>query len=1654
MKKNFTLTKQVFEIRLSVIGLLFAAVFMASNVKAQTPLLSESFNYAGVGLDVATANWTAHATAGSNAVPLTTGNLGVAGYLMSNNVGSCITLTGGSGSREDVNAGFTSQTAGTTVYSSMVINFSAATTAVSQYFASLTETNGATIGTDVCRVYPFLSGNNLKFQLARVQANNGSTAAGNYVRGRNYLLVTSYTMVAGVNNDVARMWILDAATATEPTADVTIATGTGTEPTSLSGIALSQINNSGTLRLDGIRVGTSWTDVVGQWFYSGAAGDLSLNTTYGANTDGTGANPASITENNTVYVVANRASETISTSSYGISGTNSISYFSNNGSPMAIDITGGVTPSYVINADANSTLTINNTNASPNLVSGGTVVFQTNSAHSYSGNTFGNYTLTKQGSEVLTITASQNRFGVTNINSGQITFTNDLQLGVAPQSAQTGWININEGRLNANATISLSTNRGIALGSSAGIGRGFISAGNGFTFTIPSIIANNGVGADSLVVLGSGGIVALTGTSNTYSGGIRIQSGTFRPSAIGSLGTMPGAETNHIFIENGGVLSHGGTVSITIPANANIVIGNGLGANSGTIAINNTGSFTINSYIKSWESTRDSLTLTRTASTGIITINASGKAGVNPSPVAGIRAVSGAPTITETNQFDNLTDIRVSGATVTLASAFSPRTVLLASGSIIGGQIIAPVNDIELRTGIFTNGVTGSINIIKTTTGSLTLNVSASNSNLFAGTLSILNGGTITYTSGNSFFDDANGELSVTAGVFTLTNASGLETLEKITLIGGTINNTASTFSGWLPTAESDLRNGTFSGRFAGNQTISKTTAGTIILDYLAPCLACSTQSDFTGLINVNAGVLRISNEYALGARNVTPVNQLHVAGGGTIRFDASMYLNENRVVSFGDAGSVGTANFLVQTVSHTVKIASSVRDRSEGGLNPDIFNVNGSGTLQFNGLFDSTMVLNRASGSIVIDSVDAQYVGSLTGTQSLNINVNHFLGCRTGFNIANNSTINGGKVVIMTAGSVTWPTGTTTILGTGGIGIRNNTTLNTGATLVINGQFETELGSTVNINGRTLRTNGGLVNSGSLVGNGTSALQLQLPAGTTTLANLTASPLGTLSILASSLGTLDVNQALNASTITVVSGTVNFNDPITGVTTFTITGGTTTLNGIGNTITTANLSGGTGVIVNIAGSSSFTSLTFNDVTLNLSANTSTTNLTLTAGSFNPSGFLTINGGGTITRVAGSLTTVPTFIGSSNMTYGNGSALNITTGNELAPTIANITVNTNGVVTLAATRSITGTFTFTLGKLLIFHNQKLTIPAINTISGVTNARYFVVYKTSRLVRTGVSTTARLFPVGNGALYTPLNISNATSSTIEVGGRDTVSKFEDDTPANFLSDVVDQTWYIDMTSGTPNATVQFGWQTASQLGVFNPAGILRAYRYNGSNWGAGNVATIMGSPISGTNFSAQTTGVTTFSPWAIGNDGGPLPVELTKFTGTLTKGIASLIWQTSSELNNKGFEVELSNNGNDFRKVGFVKGAGTTNQIQNYTFDCLVNQAIVYFRLRQLDVDGKFNYSPVIALRQVNAQTASISPNPSYSDIKLSLTGYDSEKLQTVITNLLGQPVAVINGLPEQVEAEFGQVAKALKVGTYNITITGSSQAKTIRFIKK
>ncbi len=99
---------------------------------------------------------------------------------------------------------------------------------------------------------------------------------------------------------------------------------------------------------------------------------------------------------------------------------------------------------------------------------------------------------------------------------------------------------------------------------------------------------------------------------------------------------------------------------------------------------------------------------------------------------------------------------------------------------------------------------------------------------------------------------------------------------------------------------------------------------------------------------------------------------------------------------------------------------------------------------------------------------------------------------------------------------------------------------------------------------------------------------------------------------------------------------------------------------------------------------------------------------------------------------------------------------------------------------------------------------------------------------------------------------------------------------------------------------------------------------------------------------------------------------PLPVELLDFTATLQgQNTGILDWTTASELNNAGFEIEqaLPSTGTpDFRNIGFVTGNGTTVLTNEYqhTVENMV-PGIHYFRLKQVDFDGTYKYSPVRAL---------------------------------------------------------------------------------------
>ena len=141
--------------------------------------------------------------------------------------------------------------------------------------------------------------------------------------------------------------------------------------------------------------------------------------------------------------------------------------------------------------------------------------------------------------------------------------------------------------------------------------------------------------------------------------------------------------------------------------------------------------------------------------------------------------------------------------------------------------------------------------------------------------------------------------------------------------------------------------------------------------------------------------------------------------------------------------------------------------------------------------------------------------------------------------------------------------------------------------------------------------------------------------------------------------------------------------------------------------------------------------------------------------------------------------------------------------------------------------------------------------------------------------------------------------------------------------------------------------------------------------------------------------------------------GPTPVKLVSFNGTYASGIATLDWQTSQELNNDRFELFRSTDGNDFELAATIAGAGNSFVSKNYSYQDHIVPAgnNVFYKLKQIDKDGKFTFSSIVKL-SVNSSKASFQlfPNPAVDNFTASFSAPRTATATLMIRNTNGQTV--------------------------------------------
>lgn len=146
---------------------------------------------------------------------------------------------------------------------------------------------------------------------------------------------------------------------------------------------------------------------------------------------------------------------------------------------------------------------------------------------------------------------------------------------------------------------------------------------------------------------------------------------------------------------------------------------------------------------------------------------------------------------------------------------------------------------------------------------------------------------------------------------------------------------------------------------------------------------------------------------------------------------------------------------------------------------------------------------------------------------------------------------------------------------------------------------------------------------------------------------------------------------------------------------------------------------------------------------------------------------------------------------------------------------------------------------------------------------------------------------------------------------------------------------------------------------------------------------------------------------------------PLPVELTSFTAKVSdNGTVHLNWETATEVSNYGFEIERKSVSSDWIKIGFVEGHGTTNSPKYYSYsDKPVATGKITYRLKQIDNDGQFEYSPEVEVLVENLLNGFVLEqnyqNPFNPETSIRFVLKKDTKATLKVYNSLGAEMAVL-----------------------------------------
>ena len=193
--------------------------------------------------------------------------------------------------------------------------------------------------------------------------------------------------------------------------------------------------------------------------------------------------------------------------------------------------------------------------------------------------------------------------------------------------------------------------------------------------------------------------------------------------------------------------------------------------------------------------------------------------------------------------------------------------------------------------------------------------------------------------------------------------------------------------------------------------------------------------------------------------------------------------------------------------------------------------------------------------------------------------------------------------------------------------------------------------------------------------------------------------------------------------------------------------------------------------------------------------------------------------------------------------------------------------------------------------------------------------------------------------------------------------------------------------------------------------------------------------------------------------------GSIPVQLTTFQAAVNGNNVNLTWETATETNNRGFEIEKKL-GNSWRVIGFKDGKGTTTELNQYSFTDKLDDSQsgkIYYRLKQIDFDGTFDYSKEIFIEKVDGpKEFSLDqnyPNPFNPTTTIKYTLPFDSKVKIVVYNVAGEMIkelvnSVVTAGTHKLEFSLNGLNLSSGIYFYSIDANAVDRTGSFRETKK